>query len=596
MIRSKFITTTIIILSFYANISFANVNAVQNNSAATNNLAVKINLDKENKDLEAKIISSLSLSKEQDNISEDRIGLLFSVAQKEINELLAANGYFNSKIGGKLKRKEVSFDVMLGDPVIIKESSIKIIDPNNAIDETNKILDINKIEQGKILVTANYEAVKEEILAELIDLGYLKAKFSEHVIKLDKEQNSAFISLKIKLGNRFYFGDVRFISDKYSDDLLKSYIPFSKRAPYTAKNLEKLRESFLNSGFFTKVRLYPKPNLTSKGNNIVPVQVKLVEKLNNRYQGSIGYGTNTGYRGSVGWLRRHIGKKGMTLNTTAQISGISKSAHAALSIPSQEPNKTMYYLKSNLVEEKINKHFSRKVEFIAERAQDLENISRNINLYYIDELYKTKPTDPKDRSRFLLPEFKYHWKKSTEEYFCCGQSFGFRTRAGINEFISETDLLQVDADYKYILGITKNTRIIFRVEAGSIFANDFEKVPVSMRYYTGGDNSVRGFAYKSVGPREIDNDGTEVVVGGRHKLLTSIELERRIKESISLAGFVDAGKAYNHFDEQPWSVGSGVGVRFLSPLGSLKIDVATPVSNRLSSRKIRLHIGFSKDL
>jgi translocation and assembly module TamA len=121
--------------------------------------------------------------------------------------------------------------------------------------------------------------------------------------------------------------------------------------------------------------------------------------------------------------------------------------------------------------------------------------------------------------------------------------------------------------------------------------DDFTLYPPSLRFIAGGDSSVRGYKYQSQGPKNDDN----VVVGGKNVLTASVEYDHRIAESWVLAGFADGGNAYNDTIDKVY-VGAGFGVRWLAPFGSLRVDLAWPVSEQPGISDVRLHIGFGATL
>jgi translocation and assembly module TamA len=210
-----------------------------------------------------------------------------------------------------------------------------------------------------------------------------------------------------------------------------------------------------------------------------------------------------------------------------------------------------------------------------------------------------KPNDPKLNSSFVLPYYVYDWTKlqDSETLYSTGANVNFNLTGSSKALFASTDLAKAELQAKWItsIGSNNNYRLILRGEIGAISAREFSKIPVSMRFFTGGDYSVRGFAYKSLGTTEIDLDGNEVVVGSKYKLIGSTEFERRIKEEVAIAAFVDAGNAMDRLNES-CAVSTGVGVRLLSKIGAFRIDIAKPLTNTNSTRHLRLHINFGKDL
>src|SRR5690606_32233549 len=129
-------------------------------------------------------------------------------------------------------------------------------------------------------------------------------------------------------------------------------------------------------------------------------------------------------------------------------------------------------------------------------------------------------------------------------------------------------------------------RFISRVEVGATSVDDFSLLPASLRFFAGGDVSVRGFDYNTLGP--TDDEGN--VIGGRHLLAGSIEYEQRIPGNWSAAVFYDAGNALNAFGDD-LRAGAGVGLRWRSPIGQIRLDAARPVDGPDGALRIHLYVG-----
>ena len=129
-------------------------------------------------------------------------------------------------------------------------------------------------------------------------------------------------------------------------------------------------------------------------------------------------------------------------------------------------------------------------------------------------------------------------------------------------------------------------RVILRGEAGVTIASEVTVLPASIRFFAGGDQSVRGYDYKELGP--VDENGE--VIGGRYLLVGSIEYDHRITDDWSVAAFLDAGNAFDDFDE-PLEQGAGFGVRWRSPVGPVRLDIANAISKPGNHWRVHFTIG-----
>jgi translocation and assembly module TamA len=129
------------------------------------------------------------------------------------------------------------------------------------------------------------------------------------------------------------------------------------------------------------------------------------------------------------------------------------------------------------------------------------------------------------------------------------------------------------------------------MDFGYTGVDEFNRLPTNLRFFAGGDSSIRGYGYKTLGP--TDEFGN--VVGGKGQLVGSIEFDYLIKPKWAIAGFVDAGNAFDDSDFDV-KVGAGFGVRWQSPIGPLGIDLGFPVDDPDSEDSVRLHFRMGPDL
>ena len=165
-------------------------------------------------------------------------------------------------------------------------------------------------------------------------------------------------------------------------------------------------------------------------------------------------------------------------------------------------------------------------------------------------------------------------------------------RGALGLLLSSTNILQWELKAKSIHLLGDNSRILLRADVGGTASETFEDIPLSMRFFAGGDNTVRGYPYKSLGPTQTDPNGNEVVVGGRYLLVVSAEVETRLREKLFGAVFMDAGNAMNRW-RGPLFLSAGFGFRYATPIGLLRLDIAKPI--RAGKNPLRLHVTFGTD-
>jgi translocation and assembly module TamA len=172
-----------------------------------------------------------------------------------------------------------------------------------------------------------------------------------------------------------------------------------------------------------------------------------------------------------------------------------------------------------------------------------------------------------------------------------------------NALLSNQDVLQANISVKRIKKLGEG-RFLGRFEVGSTLVNNYDDLPQGLRYYSGGQNSVRGYKFSSLGDRVdrlIDGEIKTVNVGGRNLLNLSFEYQYPLNNEWSIATFADMGNAFADWDDYELKVGVGFGVRWKSPIGPVRIDLGfptdSPEDNSVDNyKKPRLYLGIGSDL
>jgi len=196
-----------------------------------------------------------------------------------------------------------------------------------------------------------------------------------------------------------------------------------------------------------------------------------------------------------------------------------------------------------------------------------------------------------DTTDLVLPGVSYSRSRSKGEPFLTwGQSIDFQLMGGSSRLLSSIDFFKTAGRFRYLRALSSKNTIIATIQAGLIQSNDFDRVPATQRFFAGGDRTVRGFAFRDISPRNPNGEA----VGGRYLEVYNLEYNYRFRDLWSVALFADTGRAFNNFDTS-YSVGAGFGLRWQSPVGPFRIDIARPVSDD-DGELVRVHLSLGADL
>jgi translocation and assembly module TamA len=193
------------------------------------------------------------------------------------------------------------------------------------------------------------------------------------------------------------------------------------------------------------------------------------------------------------------------------------------------------------------------------------------------------------RSRLLMPGLRFSRRQYNDLIRPTkGYRFALGTRGAAQIFGSDTNFLQLLLNGDAIIPLPFRFSLLTRIEGGTTLSNSLEDLPPSVRFFAGGDRSVRGYAYQSLGPKDAFGD----VTGGKHLLVGSIELEKAIAKIFGVAAFYDVGNAFNSFGHMDLQQGVGLGIRIYTPVGPIRLDLARQVGVKDPDFRIHFTVGF----
>ncbi|MCF8056646.1 MAG: autotransporter assembly complex protein TamA [Desulfocapsa sp.] len=444
---------------------------------------------------------------------------------------------------------------------------------------------------GTELVHSDYEAAKINFLNHALSLGYPKAKITTSEVVVDLETNSAEMTIHMDTGPLYYFGDVRFIQDFLDPDLLQHYITLNRGEPYSYEALLEFQQNLIGSNYAREVTIQPLFN--EAVDQQVPLDVLLKPIAPHKFSFGIGYETDVGVRGSALWTDRLVNRHGHHSEVYFKLSPIEGTMRGQYFIPVLRPLTDRWVSTASYEYEETPSTDSNTL------GLETAFVRRNIEdtRFYKGFILASSETfnvdlNPRQTTNLLSLGGTARSSVMEEEMFPQQGHYLFGDlRGGLEALLSDTSYGRLHLKGKYLLGFGENGRIATRLEIGTTWVDNFDLYPTSLRFFAGGDSSIRGYTYESLGP--VNDEG--IVMGGKHVLTYSFEYDHRVTESWVLAGFVDAGNAYD--DELTHTyVGAGVGFRWLAPFGSLRIDLAWPLSEQPDIGDYHFHLGFGATL
>lgn len=507
-----------------------------------------------------------------------------------------ALGYYDMRFGLQIDDHTVNIRLTPGQPVLWLKPDLRVEGEAQRLRAVQTKLAAAPMTADTVINHGSYDRYKRELLDTCIEYGFLDARYQTSQLEVDLNAHRAQATLILDCGQRYRFGAVSFSPSLLGPEQLQRLSPIVTGKAYRKRQISELYRNLQNSHHFAEIDVGTTPDPTT---HTVAVAVTLKDAPSHQFSIGIGYGTDTGPNARLRWDRPNINSAGHSLSVEAAVSQPIQSLTADYRIPLQRPLE--HYIN-------IPTKWERKI------VEDTDSTIGSVGLFYNDAFDHTlsdtfwgsqwhasygsyvevesyqQGSAPRNTVTYLLPSTTFSETTLPEGIDPQSGHKTWLTAAGSSPALgADTAFLRVDAGYKRLLGLGDAHLLIGRVEAGAITTEDVTRIPSSQRFFTGGDATVRGYDYESLATADANGE----LIGGRFLNVASLEYSLRVLPSWRAAAFVDAGRAFSDIGE-PWHKAAGIGVRWLSPVGQIRVDLAFPINE--PERSWRLHIFMGPPL
>ncbi|MEJ2191685.1 MAG: autotransporter assembly complex protein TamA [Nitrospirota bacterium] len=565
--------------------------------ARAQELRVEVTVEGVEGALKKNVLAHLEIEREKDNprLTPAIIRQMHRDAPEQVRRALEPFGYYSPEVKAELRREKeglwrARYLIDPGKPVRVRTIDIAITGEGAGETYFRHFRATPPFKAGDVFTDPAYRKAKRDLEEIARRYGYFDAKMTVHRVKVYPGEYRADITIHFDTGPRYRFGEVTFKQNILKDGFLRRFVTFAEGQPYDQRKVFDLQDALSNSGYFSLVEIRRHPG---EGPDLeVPLEVVLHPGKRNKYGFGLGYGTDTGPRGTLRYENTRVNRWGHRLRAELKLSAVRNEFTTAYIIPMRNPRTdhldfTAAYRRENPETSKYETLLG-GTSFTHMRRGWFETFY--LNLHYED----FEVAGESEQSFLVLPGVTWTRRKAEDRragvsgpYAASGYRV-FLDLKGTSEYLgSDLAFAQATARGKLVYGLDSFGQVILRAEAGSTAVSDFAELPASLRFFAGGDQSIRGFAYKSLGPR---NEAGEVV-GGKHLLVGSFEYDQRVYKAWSVAAFVDAGNAFNAFSGEKVNVGVGGGIRWISPVGPLRLDLANAVSEPGNPWRVHVSVG-----
>ncbi len=521
------------------------------------------------------------------DLSETEILRLHQLSEQDIKSALAPYGFYSPEVTTTLSQDEdlwtASYFIDPGQPVLIDSVAISVVGPGAEFAD-EFIAEIPALKKGDVLNQRIYEEEKRQILRRAFAFGFLDAEFLLHEIRIDRPAYTADIELQLDTGHRYHFGEIRVDQDIITEELFFRFIEFDQDDYFSARRLQELQRDLYRSDYFSSVVI--EGDIEAAKRSRVPVDIS-VEPLNayNRFSFGVGYSTDIRAYARFEGLNRLLNRWGHRLFSSVQYGELERYVTLNYTIPVVDPRYNAL-TGSGMWQEKEWEDTDTEL-YTAGLLYEYSTPEHyyGVSLEYLNENWRVGETTGEDN--LLMPGLLWTWALADD---IVTTRHGIRALVELtgahNDFGSDASFAKLRAEGRAIITPVETIRLIGRGSFGTIQVNSINSLPPSIRFYAGGQKSVRGYKYRTLGP--TDPSGT--VVGGKILLTGGIECEKQFSENWRGVIFYDAGNAMNDINvDLAHGVGAGIGI--VLPFGQARLEFAYPLNDEGEAQYVYLSVG-----
>ncbi len=539
----------------------------------------------------------------QSDITELELGRLIAAAPAQARALLETEGYFAAQVQARREPSapgepaQVVVEVLPGPRTSVGRLTLEIQGDLQDLAEggdahaaslTQTLMERWPLQPGTPFTQAGWTAAKNAFLAGLRADGYPAASYAGTVAQVDATTHQVRIFVVADSGPLFRVGPIRVEGvERTTEDAVRNLAPFDTGDIFTEKMLLDYQERLQRSGLYAGVAVELEGDPQQA--RAAPVIVRVRENKLQSATVSVGFSTNTGPRAGVEYTHRRI--FGFEWIATGRIKLARDQRDIGLdllSYPKEDGYRNLFSLAAEMLDAGGARTDTQSVRY--GRSQDTERISR---LYYLEfNRTRLETASGQTTDRALWANYEWTWRRV--------DSIVFPTRGVVVQAQGGggvADDAQGDRGpfaramlHAHTYWPLPGQRIgLLRGQVGQVFTRDGLRVPDSLLFRAGGDDSVRGYGYRTLGPvRDGAVVGGPVIATGTAELMWPIS--SRLRDWYG-AVFVDAGHAARRWADWKPVVGYGAGVRWRSPIGPLRADIA--YGDEVKRFRLHLSVGVT---
>ena len=551
-----------------------------------------VKIETKNSEVKSMLEEYLPLITQQqdEELDKEQVGFLAEEAPDNVKTMLKTKGYFNGSVNVQDNGSSYTVAVNPGPRTKVDNVSVAILgdilSDDNLAEYYQKAMLNWQQPVGEYFDQDGWSGSKTSVLSAVTRKKYPLAKLSNTQATVNPNNNTADLNVIVESNRPIYFGDFEITGTRrYPDNVVAGLARFKPGAPYDLDLLLDFQQALEQNGHYSGASV--QADFDRLQGDRVPVKVNVTEVKRHKLETGIRYDSEYGLGGRIGYDYYNLFNKGYIGSVVWDMDKYETTLAAGISQPRNSEGK--YWTTNTSYNRSTTQNLEKRALTSGIwRVRDRNGIESRLGIEFITEDRKVPDTNY-DLGRSHATMLTASWKRQNIEtelrpengYYLDG-----KIGVTLGKLLSSTAMARATAraGYFYTPENKKLGTFIVRGQAGYVYAREGENVPSSLMFRTGGASSVRGYELDSIGLKGPKNS----VLPDRALLVGSLEYQFPITKSVSGAVFHDVGDAAGNFKRMSMKHGTGLGVRWFSPVAPFSFDVAYGHQDK----KLRWHISL----
>jgi len=525
------------------------------------------------------------------NMSEQLLQGLIDKSVEQVRGAAAAEGYFSAEVKTSIERSAESWVVKIevnpGERTRIAAVDIRFVGPAaedpDAAPLFKRIRDTWLLRVGEPFRQSEWDAAKAQAVRELAGWHYAAAGIADSRAVVDPQARTASLTVELSSGPPFRVGDLNITGLKrYDRSVVANMRPVHLGQYYERETLDLYQRILLASGYFVSAQIAVDPDPAHA--DAAPVRVALIEASRQSVEAGVGYGTDTGPRVDLRYGNQAVFDSAWRFRSQLRVDTKIQDLRLDFdSPPRSDASWNNFFTEAQQTD--VQNVLTRELSFGVAHNWGFE---RTPSAVLASEHFEQQdaPGQATDNRHALYLGYRRSVRRTDDPIYPRSGYMGLVELGGAPPGVSTRKFVRATASGSWFLPVGRRDDVVLRGDLGEVQADSRQGIPSTFLFRTGGDQTVRGYAYQSLGVPQQD-----AVVGGRRLAVASIEYIHWIGESWGLATFLDAGDAWDPDRGFKAAKGYGVGARFRTPIGPIRADFA--YGERTREYRLHFSVGYT---